>query len=156
MGADIRPAVARRALIALVTVVGAAAFGLTAAGCDRQRDNKEASKPAKPSTAPRKYAYGDWSDWQLDCSKRMSEPNRPCAAVRKRVCLVEGTQEGVACEHCGGECRQVVTDDKCTPLHIYASWSEWQSGCNVCDPEPRPCKDARARLCGQGLHPRSQ
>ena len=141
-------------LIALLTVVGAAAFGLTAPGCDRQRDDKEASKsaassgaPARQASALRTYAYGDWSEWQLDCSKRMSEPNRPCAAVRKRVCLVEGTPQGVACEHCGGECRQVVTDDKSTPLHIYASWSEWRSGCNACDPDPRPCKAERTRIC---------
>ena len=144
----------RSALVALVTVVAAAAFGLTAAGCDRQRDNQEASKAtapsgaaAKPATALRKYAYGDWSDWQLDCSQRMSEPNRPCAAVRKRVCQVEGTQEGVACEYCGGKCKQSVADDKSTPLHIYAPWSGWQSGCNACDPEPRACKAERTRIC---------
>jgi hypothetical protein len=50
----------------------------------------------------------------------MSEPNRTCAAVRKRVCQIEGEQEGVACEHCGGECKQSVADDKSPPLHIYA------------------------------------
>ena len=54
----------RNALVALVTVVAAAAFGSIAAGCDRQRDNQEAPKAAAPSeataklaTAPRKYTY---------------------------------------------------------------------------------------------------
>jgi hypothetical protein len=48
----------RSALVALVTVVAAAAFGLTAAGCDRQRDNQEASKGAAPSGAAARAGDG--------------------------------------------------------------------------------------------------
>src|SRR5215831_20221143 len=76
-------------------------------------------------------AYGDWSDWQLDCSKRASDPNATCAAVRKRICRVEGAAEGVACEQCGGQCKEEVTGDT-PPLHIYAAWSDWHSQCEQC------------------------
>jgi hypothetical protein len=48
----------RSALVSLVTVVAAAAFGLTAAGCDRQRDNQEASKGAAPFRGSRQAGDG--------------------------------------------------------------------------------------------------
>lgn len=137
----------------LVCLLATAMLALSVAGCGKREDSTAAIKPASPAASTpraasaRTYAYGDWSAWQLDCAKRAAEPHLPCAAVRKRVCQIEGTQEGVACEHCGGQCREEVADDKSTPLHFYAAWSGWQSGCNACDAEPKPCKAERSRLC---------
>lgn len=126
-------------------------LALNLAGCKKQEAQNQTAKSAPPAyespAAPKKYAYNDWSDWQLDCTKRGSDTSAPCAAVRKRVCQVEGTKEGVACEFCGGQCREEVADEKSSPLHFYAAWSGWQSNCNTCDPDPKACKAERTRLC---------
>jgi len=128
--------------VALVVGVGA---------CNR-RDEAERATGAASSSAPGpasaivRYVYGDWSEWQLDCSKRASDPSVPCAAVRKRICLVEHTKEGVACERCGGQCKEEVTD-RSSPLHIYTAWSDWTSRCESCSAEPKPCKAERTRSC---------
>lgn len=139
--------------VKIVHLLIAAALALTFTACGKQRETKEAAVKPPPKAAPapaepvKTYAYANWSDWQLDCSKRFADPNLPCAAVRKRVCQVEGTQEGVACENCGGQCREEIIEEKARPLHLYAAWSEWRNGCQPCDAEPRPCKTERTRMC---------
>lgn len=131
-------------------------LALSLSGCKKPETQGKIDKSAPaaavtgtPSApvAPKSYAYADWSDWQLDCAKRGADTTAPCAAVRKRVCQVEGTKEGVACEFCGGQCREEVADDKSSPLHFYAAWSGWQSNCNTCDPDPKACKAERTRIC---------
>jgi len=132
-------------LAALLTLV----FGVGA--CDRRGDVEQgrgatsSSAPA-PATPTVRYVYGDWSEWQVDCSRRATDPAVPCAAVRKRICLIDGTREGVTCDRCGGQCREEVTD-KSPPLYIYATWSDWRNNCEACSAEPKPCKAERTRLC---------
>jgi hypothetical protein len=141
-----------RILAAYSNVVVALVVALTVAGCgERSRSKdappKEAAKAvAVPSAPAKRYVYGDWSDWQLDCSKRVADASLPCAAVRKRICEVEDTQEGVACDQCGGQCKEEVADTK-PPLYIYAAWSEWNDRCDRCSAEPKPCQAERSRTC---------
>ncbi len=123
-------------------------------GCGKGADPSPptpARGPAQPQAAPppppKTYAYGAWSDWEMDCRQRMEDRTSPCTATRKRVCLVEGTDEGVACEHCGGQCKEVVSDGTSSPLHLYSSWSPWSSNCGTCDPEPKDCSANRSRQC---------
>lgn len=133
---------------------------LSLAGCGKQADSPtsgqqaapaqskapEAAPPAPPPP-PVTYAYDNWSDWDMDCAARSKDTNAPCAVVRKRVCRIEGTKEGVACEHCGGQCREVVEDATSSPLHIYSKWGSWNGNCGQCDPESKPCKMRRTRVC---------
>lgn len=133
------------ATAALVTLM----LALNLAGCGKRQEGRDVTAKPAPEVAatPKKFAYGDWSAWQLDCAKRGSDLTAPCAAVRKRICQAADTSEGVACEHCGGQCREEVADGKSTPLHFYAAWSEWRSNCNACDAEPKACKAERSRIC---------
>lgn len=134
-----------RTAIALGILFVVVLIMLTLAGCSKRNTKDTNAKDAEAAPA-RRYAYGDWSDWQLDCTKRASDPNVPCAAVRKRVCQVEGTQEGVACNYCGGQCREEVADQN-PPLYIYTAWSEWSNHCEQCSAEPKPCQADRERMC---------
>jgi hypothetical protein len=95
---------------------------------------------------PGKFSYGQWSDWQLDCSPRASDPNASCAAVRRRICREEGTDQGVSCEQCGGQCREEVAG-RASPHYIYTAWSDWRSNCPECSPTAQPCKAERKRQC---------
>lgn len=147
--------------IALAALRGAGllvlAVVLALSGCDRKPDASAPSATASPGAGsapaapppppPKTYAYGDWSDWAMECRQRMTDQTSPCTAIRKRICLVEGTTEGVACEHCGGQCKEVVSDATSAPLHIYTPWSSWESNCKQCDPEPQACSAKRSRQC---------
>src|SRR5262249_9713443 len=118
--------------------------------CDRRGDvepGRATTVSSAPAAGPTvRYVYGGWSEWQVDCLRRAADPNVPCAAVRKRICLIEGTSEGVACDRCGGQCKEEIAD-KSSPLYIYAEWSNWTNNCPSCSPEPKPCKAERTRFC---------
>jgi hypothetical protein len=132
-------------------LLAAVVLAAVTATCGKQGNEKtevpaaRATKPA-PAKANVRYAFGEWSDWQLDCSRRTSDLDKPCAAVRKRICLIEDTKEGVACDHCGGQCREEVAD-RSPPLYIYTAWSEWNDHCDPCSAQSRPCKADRTRIC---------
>src|SRR5262249_15042140 len=83
---------------------------------------------------------------ELDWSKRATDPSVPCAAVRRSICLVEHTKEGVTCDRCGGQCKEEITD-RSSPLYIYTAWSDWNNHCESCSAEPKPCKAERTRSC---------
>jgi hypothetical protein len=128
----------------LVLLVGLGACD-TRGEVEQGRATTSSSAPA-PAAPTIRYVYGDWSEWQVDCSRRASDPNVPCAAVRKRICMIEGTSEGVGCDRCGGQCKEEIAD-KSSPLYLYAAWSNWTSNCESCSAEPKPCKAERTRYC---------
>jgi hypothetical protein len=135
----------------LTTLAALLALALGVGACDRRGATEPgpgttSSSVAAPTTPTVRYVYGEWSEWQVDCSKRAADPNVPCVAVRKRICLTEGTREGISCDRCGGQCKDEVTD-KSPPLYIYGAWSDWSSNCESCSAEPRPCKAERTRSC---------
>ena len=88
------------ALITFATLAAPLVLLVGLGACDRRgeveqgRATTSSSAPA-PAAPTIRYVYGDWSEWQVDCSRRASDPNVLCAAVRKRICLIEGTSEGV-------------------------------------------------------------
>lgn len=98
------------------------------------------------SAAPPVYHYGQWSSWQLDCSRKNADSTVPCAAVRKRVCTNETTNEKVSCDLCGGQCKEEIADKK-PPLYVYTEWSRWYDDCKECSNTPKPCKAHRKRQC---------
>jgi hypothetical protein len=139
------------ALITFATLAAPLVLLVGLGACDRRgeveqgRATTSSSAPA-PAAPTIRYVYGDWSEWQVDCSRRASDPNVPCAAVRKRICLIEGTNEGVGCDRCGGQCKEEIAD-KSSHLYLYAAWSNWTSNCESCSAEPKPCKAERTRYC---------
>jgi hypothetical protein len=133
----------RLATLVPKALIAAVLISLSLVGCSKRTAND--ARESQPASAKR-YAYGDWSDWQVDCTRRTSNPDLPCAAARKRVCQVEGTREGVDCTYCGGQCKEEVTDQN-PPLYLYSAWSAWNSHCRQCSAEPTPCQAERERVC---------
>ena len=130
----------RRRILFPACAVGLLALAVTISGCTKS------DAPGETTRAAKHYAYSAWSDWELDCSARTADAARPCAAVRKRVCRVEGTGEGVGCDQCGGNCKEEVTHDG-PPMYLYTAWSEWTNHCDSCSATPKPCKADRSRFC---------